>query len=218
MEQHPGFLTRHSNLLENVELQHGSGEVASLIEHQVKRLREKNADLARQLKQLVQIAGDNEKLMSRLHRLTLNLIPIDELSDFFKCLVPELEDEFSADSVFIGLFCAIPDIKTGSSVRELSDEDPGIQQFSKFLESEETACGRLNQEKKTFLFGDFAAEIKSTAMVPLGNNAEYGFFAIGSQDPSRFYPGMGTLFLELLGDIVSHRLEVSKLEPHRRSA
>ena len=69
-----------------------------------------------------------------------------------------------------------------------------------------------------FLFNDAAATIRSTALVPLGEQAQYGFLAIGSVDPNRFFPGMGTLFLDLLGEVVSYRLAQSKLEQRRRTA
>ena len=42
--------------------------------------------------------------------------------------------------------------------------------------------------------------------------------AIGSSDPSRFYPGMGTLFLDLLANVISTRLAESEPEVQRRSA
>jgi uncharacterized protein YigA (DUF484 family) len=42
--------------------------------------------------------------------------------------------------------------------------------------------------------------------------------AIGSSDPARFYPGMGTLFLDLLADVISNSLGNAKPEAQRRSA
>lgn len=218
LEQNPEFLTQNPDLLQQVKLKHASGQATSLIEHQVMLLREKNSDLARQLTQLKQIAGENEKLMSRLHRLTLCLASLENLSEFFSTLATELDAEFNAEQLFVGLFCEMQNIDPICPVNQLNVDDPELKQFSAFLDSGETACGRLNRDKLEYLFGQGADEIKSTALVPLGEQAEYGFLAIGSADPSRFFPGMGTLFLELLGDVVSHRITESKLEPHRRSA
>ena len=42
--------------------------------------------------------------------------------------------------------------------------------------------------------------------------------AIGSSDSARFYPGMGTLFLDLLSRVVSHRLELAQPAAQRRTA
>ena len=218
LEKNPDFLTQHPHLLELVQLKHGSGQATSLIEHQVAQLREKNSELGRQMQQLIQIAAENEKLMSRLHRLSLRLSALENLSEFFTTLEIALASDFDAEQLYVGLFCELQSDDPIPSVNQLNGDDPELKQFSAFLDGGETICGRLKQEKLTFLFADFADEVESTALVPLGKNSEYGFLAIGSGDPNRFYPGMGTLFLELLGDVVSHRLAKSKLEPRRRSA
>jgi uncharacterized protein YigA (DUF484 family) len=42
--------------------------------------------------------------------------------------------------------------------------------------------------------------------------------AIGSSDPARFYPGMGTLFLDLLANVISATLANDQDEVQRRSA
>ena len=42
--------------------------------------------------------------------------------------------------------------------------------------------------------------------------------AIGSSDPARFYPGMGTLFLDLLANVISASLASEEVEVQRRSA
>ena len=42
--------------------------------------------------------------------------------------------------------------------------------------------------------------------------------AIGSSDPARFYPGMGTLFLDLLANVISASLADEEPEDQRRSA
>jgi uncharacterized protein YigA (DUF484 family) len=46
--------------------------------------------------------------------------------------------------------------------------------------------------------------VQSCALLPLG---ERGLVAIGSHDPNRFYPGMGTLFLRLMGDTLMAALD-----------
>ena len=54
--------------------------------------------------------------------------------------------------------------------------------------------------------------------MPLGENGADGMMAIGSSDPSRFYPGMGTLFLDLLANVISTRLAAQEPRARRRSA
>jgi len=74
LRQNPDFLEREPSLLKYMELSHASGPAISLIEKQVQYLRGLNETLEQQLNQLIQVASDNEKLMTRLHQLTLDLM------------------------------------------------------------------------------------------------------------------------------------------------
>jgi uncharacterized protein YigA (DUF484 family) len=76
----------------------------------------------------------------------------------------------------------------------------------------------LSESKLEFLFGSKARWVQSTALIPLGENGAVGMMAIGSSDPSRFYPGMGTLFLDLLANVISATLGIDQTEVQRRSA
>ena len=51
LRKHPDFLTAHPDLLEHLELQHGSGSAVSLIERQGEQLRTANEDLRVRLAQ-----------------------------------------------------------------------------------------------------------------------------------------------------------------------
>ena len=77
LRENSNFLIEHPEILELVEVSHDSGTASSLIERQVQQLRASNEDLSRRLNRLVQVASENERLMSRLHRLTLDLLSID---------------------------------------------------------------------------------------------------------------------------------------------
>ncbi|HWS02529.1 MAG TPA: DUF484 family protein, partial [Gammaproteobacteria bacterium] len=54
-----------------------------------------------------------------------------------------------------------------------------------------------------FLFGEQAEAVASTALIPLGVEAELGMLAIGSHDDHRFHPAMDTLFLRCLGELIA---------------
>ena len=103
LRQNPDFLEREPSLLEYLELSHASGPAVSLIEKQVQYLRGQNESLEQRLNQLVQVASDNEKLMFRLHRLTLELMSMGDLPSFFDRLSEALLDEFKADILNITL-------------------------------------------------------------------------------------------------------------------
>ncbi|MBL8433261.1 MAG: DUF484 family protein, partial [Dechloromonas sp.] len=56
-------------------------------------------------------------------------------------------------------------------------------------------------------FGEQAAHLRSQALVALcDGGATIGMLALGSEDARRFYPEMGTLYLERIGEMVSAAL------------
>ena len=218
LRKNPGFLEEFPDVLEILELYHPSGAAVSLIERQVEQLRASNEDKARQLNRLVQVAADNEQLMSRLHQLTLELMGIGPGQDFFTHLGNSLLNDFNADILQICLFDHDCGADAGDDVMVIAADDPKLEPFRTHLDKGQTICGRLNESKLDFLFGSKARWVQSTALVPLGDAGSDGMMAIGSSDPSRFYPGMGTLFLDLLANVICITLESDQPEEQRRSA
>ena len=218
LRKHPDFLQEFPDVLASLRLSHESGAAVSLIERQVEQLRASNEDLNRQLSRLVQVAAENERLMSRLHRLTLELMTTESQREFFSRLGDSLLNDFKADIVQICLFDHATAAAAGEEVRALAADDPALEPFRAHLEKDRTVCGRLGESKLEFLFGDKARWVQSTALVPLGKQGADGLLAIGSSDPARFYPGMGTLFLDLLAEVISTRLAHQEPAAKRRSA
>ena len=123
--------------------------------------------------------------------------------------------EFNADILNISLFEREVEVNAKTPVYTLRRDDPELQQFQEHLDKGHTVCGRLNRNKLDFLFGNRGQWVQSTALVPLGDD---GLLAIGSSDPAYFYPGMGTLFLDLLASVVIRRLALEEPSKQRRSA
>jgi uncharacterized protein YigA (DUF484 family) len=218
LRKNPDFLNEFPDILEALQLNHDSGPATSLIERQVDQLREKNQELSRQLNRLVHVASENEQLMSRLHQLTLELLALNNPAEFFEHLSNSLLEDFNADILRIYLFNQAISSQAGDDVSSIQNDDPELQQFQNHMDRNHTVCGRLGENKLEFLFGSRARWVQSTALVPLGDSGSDGMMAIGSSDPARFYPGMGTLFLDLLADVVSSSLAKAEPEDQRRTA
>ncbi len=82
-----------------------------------------------------------------------------------------------------------------------------LPEFTEFLQQNEPVSGRVSAEKLDRLFGARAAEVRSVAMMRLG---DAGILAIGSADPNRFQPGMGTLFLKMISATITAALARSR--------
>jgi len=215
LRQNPDFLEKQPALLKHLELSHASGPAISLIERQVQHLRQVNEALEQQHNQLIQVASDNEKLMYRLHQLTLELMSMGDLPSFFDLLSEALLSEFKADILNITLFELKIEAGPKTPLVHTRRDDPELQQFLEHLEKGHSVCGRLNRNKRDHLFGTRAQWVQSMVLVPMGDD---GMMAIGSSDPARFYPGMGTLFLDLLADVVTARLALEVPAKQRKSA
>lgn len=207
---HPDFLTDRPELAERLQVPVGD-EAVSLTEFRSRRLVDENERLRRQLAELGAIAGENEHLMRRLHTLTLALTATGNPAELFDELARRLRADFRADTLRIKLRVASDVAAEGVLVESWDGEAPDWLQ--PVLDERRPECGRLTRQKRDWLFGDEAEEIGSAALVPIG---DAGLLAIGAHADERFQPGMGTLFLELLGETLARRLAALAADDGRR--
>jgi hypothetical protein len=218
LRENPDFFRNNASLLATLEIPHSCGPAVSLVEHQVKVLRDQNTQLKRKLMDLVQVARDNNRLNERMHQLTLELISSSSLEQLLDTLRDNLVGEFRADSVTLRVTGITDVLRRECGIEEFSTQAPALEHFESFLRSSRPQCGRFKQEQLQYLFGDQAAAIESAALVPLGQQCAFGILAIGSQEASHFHPGMGTLFLTHLGELLGmllalHTKKIGMLTP-----
>lgn len=203
LKRHPGFLTEYPELAAQLTMPREKGSVASLAAYQLHSLREKNSELERRLAELVAIAADNEKLMERVHTLTVALLRANTLEVTARTVVAKLGADFHSEQVRLLLFGAEPELPRAQWLQQIAGGAAAVPEFAEFLKQNEPASGRLSADKLERLFGGKATEIESVAMMRLG---DAGMLAIGSADPDRFQPGMGTLFLKMIAATVTAAL------------
>jgi len=202
LRENTEFFQNNPSLLADLEIPHSCGPAVSLVEHQVRVLRDQNSQLKRKLMDLVQVARDNNRLNERMHQMTLGLINTSNLQALLDTLRENLQGEFNADSVTLRL-AGVPDVLAREcGVDSFSADAPEAAYFEAFIKSSRPQCGRFKPEQLQYLFGDQAQAIESVALIPLGDRCSCGLLAIGSQEASRFHPGMGTLFLTHLGELL----------------
>ena len=201
LRDNPDFFHNNTSLLAALQVPHAVGPAVSLVEHQVKVLRDQNSQLKRKLMDLVHVARDNNRLNERMHQLTLGLINASSLEALLDTLRENLLVEFKADTVTLRL-AGLPEARARECAVDIFDTDSKeLNHFEVFLKSSRPQCGRFKQEQLQYLFGDQAQAIESVALIPLGPKVSLGLLAIGSREASRFHPGMGTLFLTHLGEL-----------------
>lgn len=203
LREHPTFLKDFPDLAMQLQVPREQGPAASLAGYQLEVLREKNAGLQRKLAELVQIGSDNEQLVVRVHALTLSLIRARTLEQTLRTVVATLNEDFQTDLVRVVLFRR--DDSLPRSEWLLTSSGAGDwPAFSEFLSRRDPLCGRLAEDKLEALFADRSGEAASTALIHLGR---LGMLAMGSSSANRFHPGIGTLFLKLIGEAVTAAIQ-----------
>lgn len=210
LEAHPDFFEQHKSLLNTMQLPHASGGTVSLVERQISLLRQKDLKLERQLRELIQVARDNDVLVAKIHQFSLQLLAKSDLKATIVTIEEAVRSGFGADQAVLVLFCdpdAFTDIDAGRFFLAIRRDDASLKPFATFLGGNGPRCGQARDTQMDFLFRDDAQEIGSVALVPLGNKAEIGFLAIGSGDADRFHPDMSIDFLARVGDLVAVALK-----------
>ncbi|MFI4970709.1 MAG: DUF484 family protein [Lysobacterales bacterium] len=203
LRRHPEFLNEFPDLALALVLPREQGSAASLASYQLDVLRDKNRELGRRLHDLIEIAHENETLMVRVHTLTLALMRAKTLPETTNAVVAALTEDFDTDLVRLVLFRADPELPAAEWLIAEPAGVPAFPAFAEFFKRAEPLCGRLQQDKLDALFGAKAGEVHSAVLLPIG---EIGMLSVGSHDPNRFHPGMGTVFLKLISEAVGTAL------------
>lgn len=213
LRETPDILTRHSELLSILEVPHESGKAVSLIERQVSVLREQNQSQDKRLRELMDVARDNERLAQSRHRLALNLLSARDLSDVVSTVLDILSNELAADYAVIKLFSNDKQRIEKSAGLFVDEQDEDLMAFKTMLEHKNTVCGRSSVEQKKYLFEKEAAYVASAAIIPLVSGANLGLIGLGSTNSDRFNTTMGVDFLSQIGELISAAIAV-QLNPY----
>jgi uncharacterized protein YigA (DUF484 family) len=203
LKRHPEFLSNYPDLAAKLTMPREEGAVSSLAVYQLQSLRDKNAELERRLAELIDIAAHNEQLMERVHGLTVALLRANTIEVTARRVVAKLSADFHAEEVRLLLFGDEPQLPRAEWLQQIAQGAAALPEFAEFLHKGEPVSGRLGTEKLERLFGAKAAEIRSVAMMRLG---DAGILAIGSADADRFQPGMGTMFLKMISATITAAL------------
>jgi uncharacterized protein len=203
LRRHPRFLQQFPDLALSLVVPREEGTAASLASYQLEVLRDKNRELNRRLHELFANAEDNERLAVRTHQLTLALMRQDSAAASVQAMVASLSEDFAGDLVRIVLFAPVEGLADTDWLQVVPKKGAKLAPFRDVLADGEPLCGRLNPDKHELLYGTRAEEVQSSALLPMPG---LGLVAIGSRDPNRFYPGMGTLFLRMMGEALAAAL------------
>lgn len=210
LKNQPDFFERHADLLAHLSLPHHTdGPAVSLVERQAAIMRKRNDKLDRKLRELVVVARNNQELSDKTHKLTLQLMAADSITEVLNAVETALRQDFGSERAAMVLFIAehaSPELQSNNFMRRVSLEDESLKPFRTFMEGAKPRCGQIRDAQKEFLFGPNNIEIGSAALLPIGTRSELGMLAIGNRSAHHFHPAMSTDFLLRLSQSVSAAL------------
>ena len=207
LAEHNDFFERHPAALEHLILKHASGSAVSLIERQVETLRSRNQQLQSRLTNLLETARENETRVRQINNLARMLIAARSANEVAKGLKACMAKDFGVDDVFLGLR-AVGESEEDSPLRYLAEDDALVTENENFFRMGQVLCSSLTPEKENQMFGNRkqTKPLRSAAFVPLGKPVTAGMLVLASCDADRFTPEKGTLFLELMAELVATAL------------
>ena len=199
---HPEFFIDHEELIPELRIPHQPGNAVSLVERQVKLLRERNIEMRHRLGQLMDVARDNDRLFDKTRRLILTLMDATSLEETVIAVEDSLRQDFQVPFVSLILLGDNP-MPVGRWVTH-ADAQTAI---GGLLTEDKSVSGTLREHELDFLFGaEQRKQIGSTAVVALSHQGLHGVLAIASRDPAHYKSSVGTLFLTYIAEVLGRVL------------
>ena len=208
LKDNPDFFIKNSNLVESIQVTNRDGSVASLANHQINLLKQRNSHLKKNLSDMVFNASENEKLMSQIFEIALKVGQYTKVSNVLKCFIHYVDKIFSPDWIKV----VLPEndsLNSIKSVIQMKVNDPSLSVFDEFFQNNEAVCGRLQKSFLEFFFKESSPKVGSSILLPLGNNSEKGMLIFASKNEERFHPNMSTDLLNRLSQILESKLKDS---------
>jgi uncharacterized protein len=204
LRRHPDFLEKHSEalrLLRAPSRELGEG-VFDFQHFHVERLRQDLARLNVEHRTLIAASRGTLASQGRVHKAVLAILAAGSFEQLLQTITTDMAMLLDVDIVTIGVE------STTSAGGRLSIQGIHLLQagaIDALLGPERVLLLRADQPGETVFFGAAAGLVRSQALLRLGfgRGAPLGLLCIGSRQPGRFHPGLGTELLTFLGRVIS---------------
>lgn len=204
LQENPQFFETYADMLAEIKIpQPYDGRAISISERQISALREKNKLLQEKLHELINIGENNDTIGEKMHRLAVSLLEFNSVEELLHGLNYNLCEDFSIPHVVMRLWY-LNDIKSNQKRPEFSAVSKTVRISVESMRK--PFCGPQVSDDIKPWFGQDAKYLQSFSIIPLRRKRTIGLLVMGSPDAERFYPDMGTLYLERLGELVSSAL------------
>jgi len=204
LTRHPNFFNDFPTLLADLHIPHPHGTHAvSMSERQLIALRDKVRMLENKLAELIQFGEENDGISDKLHALTLALLAARTPQDIVAALATHLLEGFAVPHHALRTWNLPADTVPGVTDRVSQATHDSVSNMA------QPVCGALAVNDASDWFGEVSPHLRAFACIPLRpapGATPVGLLVLASEEAKRFYPGMGTLYLERLGQLVGAAL------------
>ena len=198
LKQNPRFFEDYADLMAEIFVPHPhGGHAIPIAERQMITLRERNNELEQRLRELIRFGSENDSIGEKLHRSTLALFAAPDLETTLAVLYQTLTEDFAVPQVACRLWGKVPE---QSYMPELAATSHELRQYTDQLGA--PYCGPAAPFEARDWF-EAPEKCASFAFLPLRTSTTFGLLGLASDDPTRFYAGMGTMYLTRLAELAS---------------
>ena len=201
LHDHPEFFDQYAEMLTLVTLPDPhSGRAISITEKQLFNLRDKVRTLEAKLVELIGFGEENDSISDKVHGLAVALIAATDHAGVVRALYSHLGGAFAVPHVGLRLW------GLGCSGAECDPVSGELMAFAAGLSK--PYCGAVAGQEALAWFGEAGSSLRSMAQVPLreAGGISFGLLVMASEEPTRFYPELGTLYLERIGEMAAAAL------------
>tara|TARA_B100001142_G_scaffold246942_1_gene246633 strand:- start:2672 stop:3301 length:630 start_codon:yes stop_codon:yes gene_type:complete len=186
------FFVLRESLVSELSFKHDAEGASSLLEMQVRKLRDEQSRLMDMLTGFVSTGKENEELFFKSKNLTLSLISSNKFDEVKKTVELFFQENFEVDSCIL---------------ETLSDAE--LQKLEKItgldMNKDAIHMGPLSKEKMAAFFSNDA--IKSAVISVMKLEKGFGLLKVGSIEATKYLGDGDTTFIEYIRDVIVRVLE-----------
>lgn len=202
LQDNPQFFETYADTLAQIWVPHPhGGRTISITERQILTLRDRAKAFEHKLAELIRFGEENDAIGNKVHRLTLALLKAADVEAVCAAVLWHLREDFAVPHVVLRLW-ALPGRATHARFEPVTE---GVRTYVQALT--QPYCGTSGPDEVRSWLEANPERIRSMALVPIRHAGEaFGLLVLGSEEASRFYPDMGTLYLERIGEGIAAAL------------
>ena len=190
------FFVSRESLVNELNFKHDAEGATSLLEMQVRKLRDEQSRLMEMLSGFVSTGRENEELFFKSKNLTLSLITSKDFNEVKKTVESFFEETINIDMCIL-------EILSDSDLHDLENKT-GLD-----MNKDTIHMGPLSKEKMLAFFSNDS--IKSAVISVMRLKEGFGLLKIGSHESTKYLGDGDTTFIEYIRDVIIRVLELKEV-------